>query len=100
MPRSQTRLFTKDQRKVATLIKRVPSMGLIPTIGQWKVHGHGNLLMTDAELDDHRNTEWETVFEKAGMIRPDAKKLDVSSIYDAGTKDDDAPLPEATEGTD
>jgi hypothetical protein len=100
MPRSQTRLCAKYQRKVATWIKRAPCMGLIPTIGQWKVHDHGNLLMTDAELDDHSKTEWETVFEKAGLIRPDAKKLDVSSICDGETKDDDAPLPEATEGTD
>jgi ribosomal protein S18 len=73
MPRSQTRLGAKDQRKVATLIKRARSMGLIPTIGQWKVHDHGNLLLTDAELDNSK-TEWETVFEKAGLIGPDAKQ--------------------------
>jgi ribosomal protein S18 len=36
MPRTQTRLGAKDQRKLATLIKGARSMGLIPTIGHWK----------------------------------------------------------------
>jgi hypothetical protein len=84
------------QRKVATLINQ----GLIPTIGQWKVHDHGNLIMTDAELDDHSKTEWETMFEKAGLIGPDAKQLDVNNIYVGHMKDDNATLPEATDGTD
>jgi ribosomal protein S18 len=99
IPRTQTRLDAKDQRKVATLIKRARSMGLITTIGKWKVHDHGNSLMADAELDDHSKTEWETVFEKAGLIGPDAKQLDMNNIYDGHMKDDNDPLLEATDGT-
>jgi hypothetical protein len=97
---TQTRLGAKDQCKVATLIKRALSMGLISTFGQWKVHDHGNLLMTDAELDDRSKTEWETVFEKVGLIGPDAKQLDMNNIYNVHMKDDNAPLPEANDGTD
>jgi ribosomal protein S18 len=100
VPRTQTRLGAKDQSKVATLIKGTRSMGLIPTIGQWRVHDHGNLLMTGAELDGHSKTEWETVFEKVGLIGPDAKRLGMNNIYDGHMKDDNAPLPEATDGTD
>jgi hypothetical protein len=55
--------------------------------------------MTDAELDDHIKTEWETVFEKAGLIGPDAKQLDMNNIYYGHMKDDNAPLIEATDGT-
>jgi hypothetical protein len=42
------------------------------------------------------------VFEKAGLIGPDAKQLDMNNIYDGHMKDDNAqhPLPEATDGTD
>jgi hypothetical protein len=63
-------------------------------IKQWKVHDHGNLLMTDAALDDHSKTEW------AGLVGPDAKQLNMNNIYDGHMKDDNAPLPEATDGTD
>jgi len=63
MNRTQSRLGAKDQRKVASLIKRARALGLIPHVGQWKYENHGNIF----ELDIHEDREWEKELVRRGL---------------------------------
>ena len=76
MNRVQSRLGAKDQRKIANLIKQARSMGLIPTIGQWKVENHGSIYDEDIFL----NRKWETEIETRGLLPPKMKEADWDSM--------------------
>jgi len=99
MPRTRTRLGAKDQRKIAKLIKRARAMGLVPTIGQWRVHDHGNVL--DPTLD--QPNEWELVLEKAGLmglqpeVKPHERAQMMQRLQDLGLVEADGSIPLQTE---
>ena len=76
MNRVQSRLGAKDQRKISNMIKRARSMGLIPTIGQWKAENHGSIYDADIFL----NRKWETELEARGLLPPKMKEADWASM--------------------
>jgi ribosomal protein S18 len=69
MNRVQSRLGAKDQRKVAKLIKRARSLGLLPTAGQFAVEARGNI----HEKDIHEEKEWEQELVRRGLVMPRGK---------------------------
>jgi ribosomal protein S18 len=64
MSRVQSRLGAKDQRKVATLIKRARALGLLPTAGQFVIESHGSI----HETDIGQNRDWEDELERRGLV--------------------------------
>lgn len=64
MSRVQSRLGAKDQRKVATLIKRARALGLLPTAGQFAIESHGSI----HEPDISQNRDWEEELERRGLV--------------------------------
>jgi hypothetical protein len=60
----QTRLGAREQRKVAKLIKRARSIGLMPYVGQQKAETHGWL----HEEDIHADRDWETEMNRRGLV--------------------------------
>lgn len=70
MPRMQTRLGAKDQRKVAKLVKRARALGIIPNLGQWKIKDDGDLFAKDL----HSTKKWERVLERAGVLLKPGKR--------------------------
>mmetsp|Transcript_22727 Transcript_22727/g.26333 ORF Transcript_22727/g.26333 Transcript_22727/m.26333 type:complete len:413 (+) Transcript_22727:125-1363(+) len=64
MNRIQTRLGAKDQRKIATLVKRARHLGLVPVLGQWKVEDHGSI----KENDIFENRQWEEELLERGLV--------------------------------
>lgn len=73
--RVQTRLGARDQRKVAKLVKRARSLGLIPYMGQFKVERHG--WIHDKDINDDRL--WEQELERRGLVmkrRGEPEKVD------------------------
>ena len=64
MSRVQSRLGAKDQRKVATLIKRARALGLLPTAGQFAIESHGSI----HEPDIAQNRDWEEVLVRRGLV--------------------------------
>jgi ribosomal protein S18 len=64
MNRAQTRLGARDQRRVARLIKRGRSMGVLPYVGQFKVENHGWLHSSDI----HKERKWERTLRRRGLV--------------------------------
>jgi len=64
LPRAQSRLGAKDQRKIAKLIKRSRALGIIPNIGQWKLEDTG------AVEGGKERFWWEDELEKKGLSLP------------------------------
>ena len=64
MSRVQSRLGAKDQRKVATLIKRARALGLLPTAGQFAIESHGSI----HEPDIAQNRDWEEELVRRGLV--------------------------------
>lgn len=62
--RIQTRLGARDQRRVAKLVKRARSLGLLPYVGQHKVETHGWI----HESDLHEDREWEKELKQRGLV--------------------------------
>lgn len=62
--RVQTRLGARDQRRVAKLIKRSRSLGLIPYIGQFKAEQHGWVHAPDI----HKDRLWEQELVQRGLV--------------------------------
>ena len=62
--RIQTRLGARDQRRVAKLVKRARSLGLLPYVGQHKVETHGWI----HEKDLAEDREWEKELKRRGLI--------------------------------
>jgi small subunit ribosomal protein S18 len=75
MNRVQSRLGAKDQRKVATIVKRARHLGLIPHIGQWKFEDHGTVARGNTggggkeDMDGSTSgvKDWEVELEKRGL---------------------------------
>lgn len=59
--RVQSRLGARDQRKIAKLIKRARHLGLIPTVGQWKLEDKGP---TNIQEEDFF---WEKELNEKGL---------------------------------
>ncbi|GAX14480.1 hypothetical protein FisN_11Hh059 [Fistulifera solaris] len=62
--RIQTRLGARDQRRVAKLVKRARSLGLLPYVGQHKVETHGWI----HEKDLGEDREWEKELKRRGLV--------------------------------
>jgi small subunit ribosomal protein S18 len=62
--RIQTRLGARDQRRVAKLVKRARSLGLLPYVGQQKVETHGWI----HEKDLGEDREWEKELKRRGLV--------------------------------
>lgn len=62
--RVQTRLGARDQRRVAKLIKRSRSLGLVPYIGQFKAENHGWVHTPDI----HKERKWEKELVQRGLV--------------------------------
>lgn len=63
MDRTRSKLGSKDQRKIAKLVKRARHLGLIPHVGQWKYEDHGDLFADDINED----REWEKELKRRGL---------------------------------
>jgi small subunit ribosomal protein S18 len=61
--RVQTRLGARDQRRIARLIKRARSLGLVPYLGQFKVEDHGWVHAPDI----HKERKWEKNLAERGL---------------------------------
>jgi len=61
--RVQTRLGARDQRRIARLVKRARSLGLIPYLGQFKVEDHGWVHAPDI----HKERKWEQRLAERGL---------------------------------
>ena len=85
MNRSQTRLGARDQRRISKLIKRSRALGLIPTIGQFKIENHG---WTHAQ-DIHTNRKWERQIEQRGLViqplSPQQQQLHQAKLWSSAT---------------
>jgi len=64
LPRAQSRLGAKDQRKIAKLIKRARALGLVPYLGQWKLEDKGDVNGSKEKF------WWEDELERKGFILP------------------------------
>lgn len=70
MNRVQSRLGAKDQRRIAKLIKRARSLGLIPNAGQFVVEARGDI----HEDDIHAEKDWEEELRLRGLVVHDTKE--------------------------
>lgn len=64
MNRVQTRLGARDQRRIAKLIKRARSLGLLPYVGQFKSEQHG----WKHAKDIHNDRPWEKELKQRGLV--------------------------------
>jgi ribosomal protein S18 len=64
MNRVQSRLGARDQRRVAKLIKRARSLGLLPYFGQFKCEQHGWIHAADI----NEEKEWEKELVRRGLV--------------------------------
>lgn len=74
--RVQTRLGTRDQRKISKLVKRARALGLIPFSGQFKVEEHGWVHSKDMKS----SRPWEKELRRRGLVIRSNKKKKVESL--------------------
>jgi ribosomal protein S18 len=81
MNRAQTRLGARDQRRVARLIKRGRSIGVLPYVGQFKVENHGWLHSPDM----NKERKWERTLRRRGLSiqKPTTRTQNVETEMDA-----------------